>query len=158
MNELAENYRHGVAVSCENKRLREQASTWAAEKISSEESQAQQVAQLRESVDEHLSARLAAEKKLSAAEEEIRSLNEQLSVSRDSFAAHLEAERLSEEAREKAKRVVQDLQNQLSTRDVIFNDMKAVLEVEAVDGFKRSPAYDAFLLREFEWGMRQSTK
>src|SRR5579862_7568067 len=36
--------------------------------------------------------------------------------------------------------------------------MKAVLEVETVDCFKRSPAYDAFLLREFEWGMRQSKK
>ena len=103
MNELAENYRRGIAVSKENKRLREQASTWAAEKISSEESHAQQVAQLRESVDWHLSARLVAEEKLSAAEEEIRSLKEQLSASRDSFAAHLEAERLSEEAREKAE-------------------------------------------------------
>src|SRR5579862_4608706 len=36
--------------------------------------------------------------------------------------------------------------------------MKVVLEVEAVDRFKRSPAYDAFLLREFERGMRQSRK
>ena len=57
MNELAENYRRGNAVSKENKRLREQASTWTAEKISSEESHAQQVAQLKESVDGHLSAR-----------------------------------------------------------------------------------------------------
>jgi DNA-binding transcriptional regulator YiaG len=158
MNELAENYRRGYAISKENKRLREQASNWAAEKISSEESHAQQVAQLKESVDEHLSARRVAEEKLFAAEDEIRSLREQLSASQDSFAAHLEAERLSEEAREKAEREVQDLQNQLSTRDVIFNDMKAVLEVEAVDRYKRSPAYDAFLLREFERGMRQSKK
>ena len=36
--------------------------------------------------------------------------------------------------------------------------MKAVLEVEAVDHFKRSPTYDVFLLREFERGMRQSRK
>ena len=57
MNELAKNYRHGIAISKENKRLREQASNWAAEKISSEESHAQQVAQLKESVDGHLSAR-----------------------------------------------------------------------------------------------------
>ncbi|KAK1592771.1 hypothetical protein Q3G72_030069 [Acer saccharum] len=34
----------------------------------------------------------------------------------------------------------------------------AVLEVEAVDRFKRSPAYDALLLREFEKGMRQAKK
>ena len=32
------------------------------------------------------------------------------------------------------------------------------MEVEAVDRFKRSPAYDAFLLREFERGMRQAKK
>ena len=32
------------------------------------------------------------------------------------------------------------------------------MEVEAVDHFKISPAYYAFLLREFEKGMRQSKK
>ena len=154
MNELAESYRHGNVISKENKRLREQASILAAEKISAEESHVQQLAQLRESADGHLSARLATEEKLFAAEEEIRLLREQLSASQDSLAAHLEAEQLIEEAKEKAEREAQDLQNQLSTRDVIFNDMKAVLEVEAVDRFKRSPAYDTFLLREFERGMR----
>ncbi|KAK0570834.1 hypothetical protein LWI29_007215 [Acer saccharum] len=101
---------------------------------------------------------LAAEEKLSAAEEEIRSLKEQLSASQESLVARLEADRLAEEAKEKAEREALDLRNQLSSRDVIFDDLKVVLEVEAVDRFKRSPAYDALLLREFERGMRQSKK
>ncbi|KAK0574470.1 hypothetical protein LWI29_024178 [Acer saccharum] len=144
MSELAESYRHGNKVSREGKRLREQASILAAEKLSTEESYAQQLAQLRESADGYLSTQLAAEEKLSAAEEEIRSLKEQLSASQESLAARLEAERLAEEAKEKAKREALDLRNQLSSRDVIFDDLKAVLEVEAVDHFKRSLAYDAF--------------
>ncbi|KAK0593309.1 hypothetical protein LWI29_034623 [Acer saccharum] len=61
------------------------------------------LAQFRESLDGHLSARLAAEEKLSAAEEEIRSLKELLSSSQESFAARLEAERVAEEAKEKAE-------------------------------------------------------
>ncbi|KAK0592059.1 hypothetical protein LWI29_012594 [Acer saccharum] len=123
-----------------------------------EESHAQQFAQLRESSDGHLSARLAAEEKLSAAEEEIRSLKELLSSSQESFAARLEAERVAEEAKEKAELEAADLRNQLSSRDLIFENLKAVLEVESVDRFKRSPAYDALLLREFEKGMRQAKK
>ncbi|KAK0588698.1 hypothetical protein LWI29_004319 [Acer saccharum] len=116
------------------------------------------LAQLRESSDGHLSAQLAAEEKLSAAEKEIRSLKEHLSASQESFTVHLEAERVAEEAREKAEHEALDLRNQLSSRELIFDNLKAVLEVEAVDRFKRSLAYDALLLREFERGMRQSKK
>ncbi|KAK0577698.1 hypothetical protein LWI29_037205 [Acer saccharum] len=158
MSELAENYKYGNKASREIKCLREQASILAAEKLSAEESHAQQLAQLRESSDGHLSAQLAAEEKLSVAEEEIRSLKEHLSASQESFAARLEAERVAEEAREKAEHEALDLRNQLSSRELIFNNLKAVLEVEVVDRFKRSPAYDALLLREFERGMRQSKK
>ncbi|KAK0607687.1 hypothetical protein LWI29_018626 [Acer saccharum] len=124
MSELAENYKYGNKVSQEIKRLREQASVLATEKLSAEKSYAQQLAHLRESADGHLSAQIAAEEKLSTAEEEVRLLKEQLSASQESLAARLEA----------------------------------VLEAEAVDRFKRSPAYDALLLREFERGMRQSKK
>ncbi|KAK0605540.1 hypothetical protein LWI29_027929 [Acer saccharum] len=46
----------------------------------------------------------------------------------------------------------------LSSRELIFDNLKAVLEAKAVDRFKRSPAYDALLLHEFERGMRQSKK
>ncbi|KAK0591653.1 hypothetical protein LWI29_005706 [Acer saccharum] len=101
-------------VSREIKRLREQASILAAEKLSAEESYAQHLAHLRESAD-----------------------------------AHLEAKRLAEEAKEKAERKALGLCNQLSSRELIFDNLKAVLEAEAVDHFKRSPAYDALLLREF---------
>ena len=140
------------------KRLREQSSLSEAKKLEAEETHAQQLAQLRESVDGHLSARLAAEEKLVVAEEEIRLLREQLSASQESLAARLEAERLTEGAKEKAEREAADLRNQLASHEVILTDLKAVLEVEAVDRFKRSPAYDALLLREFEKGMRQAKK
>ncbi|KAK0608003.1 hypothetical protein LWI29_023909 [Acer saccharum] len=155
MSEMGETYKFGIRASREIKRLREQASVLAAEKLSAEESHAQQ---FRESSDGHLSARLAAEEKLSAAEEEIRSLKELLSSSQESFAARLEAERIAEEAKEKAEQETADLLNQLSSRDLIFENLKVVLEAELVDRFKRSPAYDALLLREFEKGMRQAKK
>ncbi|KAK0574881.1 hypothetical protein LWI29_030418 [Acer saccharum] len=132
---LAENYKYGNKASREIKRLPEQTSTLAAVKLSTEESH-------------------AAEEKLSAAKEEIRSLNEHLSASQESFAARLEAERVAEEAKEKAEHEALDLRNQLSSRELIFDNLKVVLEVEVVDHFKKSPAYDAFLLREFERGMR----
>ncbi|KAK0587204.1 hypothetical protein LWI29_019091 [Acer saccharum] len=111
MSEMGDSYKFGIKASREIKRLREQASVLAAEKLSAEESHAQQFAQLRESSDGHLSARLSAEEKLSAAEEEIRSLKELLSSSQESFAARLEAERVAEEAKEKAELEAADLRN-----------------------------------------------
>ncbi|KAK0606535.1 hypothetical protein LWI29_000268 [Acer saccharum] len=158
MSEMGETYKFGIRASREIKHLREQASVLAAEKLSAEESHAQQLAHFRESSNGHLSARLAAEEKLFAAEEEIRSLKELLSLSQESFAARLEAERVAEEAKEKAEQEAVDLRNQLSSRDLIFENLKAVLEAELVDRFKRSLAYDALLLREFEKGMRQAKK
>ncbi|KAK0607612.1 hypothetical protein LWI29_017410 [Acer saccharum] len=158
LSELADNYRRGNFLSKDVRRLQEQTSTLAAEKLSMEENHTQQLAQLRESADGYLSAQLAAEEKLGAAEEEVRLLREQLSASQESLAARFETERLAEEAKERAEREALDLRNQLTSQEVILNDLKAVLEVEAVDLFKRSPAYDALLLREFEKGMRQAKK
>ncbi|KAK0599181.1 hypothetical protein LWI29_003016 [Acer saccharum] len=111
MYEMGETYKFGIRASREIKRLCEQASVLAAEKLSAEESHAQQLAQFRESSDGHLSARLAAEEKLFTAEEEIRSLKELLSSSQESFAARLEAERVAEEAKEKAEQEAVDLRN-----------------------------------------------
>ncbi|KAK0582871.1 hypothetical protein LWI29_030596 [Acer saccharum] len=65
----------------------------------------------RESADSHLSAQIAAEEKLFAADEEVCLLKEQLSTSQESLAAHLEAERVAEEAKEKAERETLDLRN-----------------------------------------------
>ncbi|KAK0582579.1 hypothetical protein LWI29_027296 [Acer saccharum] len=158
LSELTDNYRRGNFLSKDLKRLREQSSLSEAKKLEAEETHAQQLAQLRESADGHLSARLATEEKLVVAEEEIRLLREQLSASQESLAARLEAERITEDAKEKAEREAADLRNQLASHEVILTDLKAVLEVEAVDRFKRSPAYDALLLREFEKGMRQAKK
>ncbi|KAK0588977.1 hypothetical protein LWI29_007964 [Acer saccharum] len=128
MSGLAENYKYGNKASKEIKRLREQAFILDAEKLSAEESYAQQLAQLR------------------------------VCRCQESLVARLEAERVAEEAKEKAEREALDLRNQLTSRELIFDNLNAVLEAEAVDRFKRSPAYDAFLLREFERGMRQSKK
>ncbi|KAK0578755.1 hypothetical protein LWI29_015694 [Acer saccharum] len=158
LSELTDNYRRGNFLSRDLKRLREQSSLLEAEKLEAEENHAQQLAQLRESTDGHLSAQLTVEEKLGVAEEEIRLLREQLSASQESLAARLEVERLTEDAKEKAEREAADLRNQLASHEVILTDLKAVLEVEAVDRFKRSPAYDALLLREFEKGMRQAKK
>ncbi|KAK0574143.1 hypothetical protein LWI29_018809 [Acer saccharum] len=141
LSELTDNYRRGNFLSRDLKRLREQSSLLEAKKLEAEETHAQQLAQLRESADGHLSAQLAAEEKLG-----------------ESLAARLEVERLTKDAKEKAEREAADLHNQLASHEVILTDLKAVLEVEAVDRFKRSPAYDALLLREFEKGMRQAKK
>ncbi|KAK0593801.1 hypothetical protein LWI29_011015 [Acer saccharum] len=134
MSEMGDSYKFGIKASREIKRLREHASVLAAEKLSAEESHAQQFAQLRESSD-------------GAPIFESRILR-----------STLEAERVAEEAKEKAELEAADLRNQLSSRDLIFENLKAVPEVESVDRFKRSPAYDALLLREFEKGMRQAKK
>ncbi|KAK0572343.1 hypothetical protein LWI29_030181 [Acer saccharum] len=74
LSELADNYKRGNFLSKDVRRLQEQTSTLATEKLSMEENHTQQLAQLRESVDGYLSAQLAAEEKLGAAEEEIRLL------------------------------------------------------------------------------------
>jgi hypothetical protein len=158
MSEMAENYRRWNHSSRENKRLREQVSLLTAEKLSAAESYAQHSTQVRESADGFLAAQLAAEEKLSVVEEENQSLRKQLTENQASLAAHMEAERLAEEAKERAERESEDLRNQLASKDAIFGALKAELEVQAVDRFKRSPAYDALLLREFERGMRQSKK
>ena len=158
LSEMADNYRRGTSSAKEIKNLREQVSRLAAEKHSAEESYIQHLAQMRESADGFLAARLAAEEKLSAAKSEIHLLQRQLSSSQDSLAASMEAQRIAEEAKDKAERESDDLQNQLASKDAILAAMKADLEVQAVDRFKRSPAFDALLLREFERGMRQSKK
>ena len=88
------------------------------------------------------------------AEEEIKSLKEHLSTHQDSLAARMEAERLVEKAKVKVEWESDDLHNQQALRDAIFGDLKVELEVQAVDRFKRSPAYGALLLWEFERGMR----
>ncbi|KAK0593743.1 hypothetical protein LWI29_034571 [Acer saccharum] len=105
---IGESWGHVKGMSCNRKmefffNCHSLASVMVAEKLFAEESHAQQLAQLRESADGHLSAQLASKEKLSAVEEEIRSLKEHLSASQESFAARLEAERVVEEAREKAE-------------------------------------------------------
>ena len=154
MSEMASTYRRANKALSDNKRLQKTISRSAAEKLSVEESHAQQIARMQEFADSSLATQLAAEEKLLAAEEQIKLLKEQLADSQDALVAHMEGESLANEAKEKAERESKDLRHQQATQDLLMNDLKAVLEVEAVDRFKRSPAYDALLLREFERGMR----
>ena len=158
MSEMASAYRRANAASSDSRRLQKVISRSEAEKRSAEESYAQQIAQVQELADGHLAAQLAAEEKLLAAEEQIKQLKGQLADSQDALVAHMEGESLANEAKEKAERVSKDLQHQLATRDLLMKDLKAVWEVEAVDRFKKSPAYDALLFREFERGMRQAKR
>ena len=153
MSEMASSYWHGNAAVKENKSLQDQVSRSTANRLLAEEAHAQQLTQLRESADGFLAAQLTAEEKLLAVEEEIKLLKEQLSRSQDALTTRIEAERLSTEAKEKAEHESKDLRHQQASQDVILKDLKAVLEVEAIDRFKRSPAYDVLLLREFEQGM-----
>ena len=155
---MAANYRRGTSSAKEIKNLREQVSRLAAEKHSAEESYNQRLAQMRESADGSLAARLAAEEKLHAAENDIRALRRHLSANQDSLTASMKSQRKPEEAKSKAEQELDDLQNELASKDAILAAMKDELEVQAVDRFKRSPAFDALLLREFERGMRQSKK
>ena len=85
MSEMASSYRRGNAALKENKRLQDQVSRSTANRLSAEESYAQQLTQLRESADGFLAAQLATEEKLFAAEEEIKLLKEQLSGSQDAL-------------------------------------------------------------------------
>jgi hypothetical protein len=158
MSEMANTYRRANKAMSDNKRLQRTISRSAAEKLSAEESHAQQTARMQELADGSLAAQLAAEEKLLAAEEQIRLLKGQLADSQDALVAHMEGESSANAAKEKAERECEDLRHQQATQDLLMNDLKAVLEVEAVDRFKRSPAYDALLLREFERGMRQAKK
>ena len=58
---------------------------------------------MRESANGFLAAWIAVEEKLSAVEEELKLLREQLFESQDSLTNCMEVERLAEEARERAK-------------------------------------------------------
>ncbi|KAK0594230.1 hypothetical protein LWI29_020845 [Acer saccharum] len=77
-----------------------------------------QLAQLRESADGHLSARLAAEENWLLLKKRF-AYCESNSASQESLAARLEAERLTEDAKEKAEREAADLRNQLASHEVI---------------------------------------
>ncbi|KAK0593829.1 hypothetical protein LWI29_018610 [Acer saccharum] len=94
----------------EIKCLHEQASVLLAEKLSAEESHAQQLAQFRESSDGHLSARLAVEEKPLLLKRD--SLAEgasvfELRVLRSTFGGRA----VAEEAKEKAEHEAADLRN-----------------------------------------------
>ena len=59
------------------------------------------------------------------------------------------AEQKAEEAKLSYERRIEDLNCQGLTVESLSKEARLELEIQGVDRFKRSPAYDALLLREF---------
>ena len=65
----------------------------------------------------------------------------------------LQAKQNAEDAKSSYERRIEDLERQALTVRSLSNEARLELEIQGVDRFKRSPAYDALLLREFQRGM-----
>ncbi|KAK0605845.1 hypothetical protein LWI29_031298 [Acer saccharum] len=100
-------------------------------------------AQLKESEDHRSRAELARQ-------EEARSSQDQLSSTQEAL---LRSEQNSEDAKSSYERRIDDLECQALTVKSLSKEARLELEIQSVDRFKRSPAYDALLLREFQRGM-----
>ncbi|KAK0578741.1 hypothetical protein LWI29_015512 [Acer saccharum] len=98
-------------------------------------------AQLKESEDHCSRAELA---------QEVRTLQDQLSSTGEAL---LRAEQNAEDAKSTYERRIEDLECQALTAKELSKEARLELELQRVDRFKRSPAYDALLLREFQQGM-----
>ena len=104
----------------------------------------------QEFMDRCLASQLEAEQRASLATDEAKRLRDLLSSTQE---AMLQAEQKAEEARLGYERQAEDLKNQALTVKSLSKEARLELEIQGVDRFKRSPAYDALLLREFHQGM-----
>ena len=77
---------------------------------------------------------------------EVRTLQDQLSSTREAL---LRAEQNAEDAKSAYERRIDDLECQTLTAKELSKGARLEMELQSVDRFKRSPAYDALLLREF---------
>ncbi|MDK0698809.1 hypothetical protein P5E74_14320, partial [Clostridium perfringens] len=77
------------------------------------------------------------------AEEQVRALRDQLSSSQDAL---VRAEQNAEDAKASYERRIEDLGQQALTVKSLSKEARLELEIQGVDRFKRSPAYDALLL------------
>ncbi|KAK1582979.1 hypothetical protein Q3G72_019935 [Acer saccharum] len=91
-----------------------------------------------------------AEQQASSVAEEVRTLQDQLS---STLEALLRAEQNAEDAKSTYERRIEDLECQALTAKELSKEARLEMELQSVDRFKRSPAYDALLLREFQRGM-----
>ena len=80
---------------------------------------------------------------MSSATDEVKRLQDLLSSTQE---AMLQAEQKAEEARSSYERQMEDLKNQVLTVKSLSKEARLELEIQRVDRFKRSPAYDALLL------------
>ncbi|KAK0603152.1 hypothetical protein LWI29_001916 [Acer saccharum] len=97
-----------------------------------------------------LARQMEAEQRASSAAEEVRTLQDQLSSTREAL---LRAEQNAEDAKSTYERRIEDLECQALTVKELSKGARLEMELQSVDRFKRSPAYDALLLREFQRGM-----
>ena len=67
--------------------------------------------------------------------------------------ALLQAEQAAEDVKSIYERRIEDLERQALTVKSLSKEARLELEIQGVDRFKRSPAYDVLLLREFQRGM-----
>ena len=93
---------------------------------------------------------MEAEQRASSAAEEVKTLRDQLSSTQ---GALLQAEQTAEDAKSSYERRIEDFEHQALTVKSLSKEARLELEIQGVDRFKRSPAYDALLLREFQRGM-----
>ncbi|KAK0583650.1 hypothetical protein LWI29_000942 [Acer saccharum] len=84
------------------------------------------------------------------AAEEVRTLQDQLSSTREAL---LRAEQNAEDAKSTYEHRIEDLECQALTAKELSKEARLELELQSIDRFKRSPAYDALLLWEFQRGM-----
>ncbi|KAK0606502.1 hypothetical protein LWI29_038413 [Acer saccharum] len=97
-----------------------------------------------------LARQTEAEQRASSAAEEVRTLQDQLSSTQDAL---LRAEQSAEDAKSTYECRIEDLECQALTAKELSKEARLEMELQSVDRFKRSPAYDALLLREFQRGM-----
>ena len=101
-------------------------------------------------MDRCLASQLDAEQRASSAADEVKHFQDLLSSTQE---AMFRAKQKAEEAKLSYERQTEDLKNQALTVKSLSKEARLELEIQGVDRFKRSPAYDALLLWEFHRGM-----
>ncbi|KAK0579169.1 hypothetical protein LWI29_022147 [Acer saccharum] len=101
-------------------------------------------------LDQCLARQVEAEQRASSAAEEVKTLQDQLSSTQEAL---LRSEQNAEDAKSSYECRIDDLERQALTVKSLLKEARLELEIQSVDHFKRSPAYDVLLLREFPRGM-----
>ncbi|KAK0573858.1 hypothetical protein LWI29_014653 [Acer saccharum] len=97
-------------------------------------------------LDQCLARQMEAEQRASSAAEEVRTLQDQLSSTQEAL---LRSEQNAEDAKSSYECRIDDLERQALSVESLSKEARLELELQNVDRFKRSPAYDVLLLHEF---------